>query len=103
MACECLNTVSTSNVPELRQKVQSKIRERVKVTFAEASQAPETNVFWSGERESDITSPVWPAKVVTCCPVSMSHRTLKKIKLFLLRKSTGMMTYQDMSPLEVRI
>ena len=34
-------------------------------TLAEASQAPETKVFWSGERERDITSPVWPAKVVT--------------------------------------
>ena len=47
------------------------------LTLAEASQAPDTKVFWSGERERDMTSPVWPAKVVTCWPVSMSHKTLK--------------------------
>ena len=36
------------------------------VTLADASQAPETKVFWSGERDNDMTSPVWPANVVTC-------------------------------------
>ena len=76
----------------------------MKITLAEASQAPETKVFWSGESESDMTSPVWPAKVVTCCPVSMSHRTLQRrhsVIMFCL--SSHGSTHQDMSPLEVRI
>ena len=46
-------------------------------TFAEASHAPETKVRISGERERDMTSPVWPVYVVHCCPVSMSQSALK--------------------------
>lgn len=46
-------------------------------SFAEASQAPETNSLVSGARERLMTSPVWPANVVVCWPVSMSHRALK--------------------------
>ena len=46
------------------------------VTFAEASQAPETKVRMSGASESDITSPVGPVKAVHCWPVSMSHSAL---------------------------
>lgn len=46
-------------------------------SLAEASQAPETNKRASGARDRDITSPVWPANVVVCCPVSMSQRALQ--------------------------
>lgn len=35
---------------------------------------PDTNVRISGDRDSDITSPVCPKKEATCCPVSISHR-----------------------------
>jgi len=45
--------------------------------LADASQAPDTNVLMSGDRERLITSPVWPLNEVVCCPVSMSHRALK--------------------------
>lgn len=45
-------------------------------SLAEASQAPETNILVSGARDRLITSPVWPANVVVCWPVSMSHRAL---------------------------
>merc|ERR1712241_1390317 len=47
---------------------------RMSHSLADASQAPDTKVRMSGERERDITSPVWPVYVVDCCPVSMSHR-----------------------------
>lgn len=47
-------------------------------SFAEASQAPETNSLVSGARDRLMTSPVWPANVVVCWPVSMSHRALKE-------------------------
>ena len=30
------------------------------ITLADASQAPDTKVRMSGERERDMTSPVWP-------------------------------------------
>ena len=46
------------------------------LTFAEASQAPETKEFWSGPRDTLITSPVWPLKLSTCSPDSTSHRAL---------------------------
>ena len=36
---------------------QKKIRQ---ITLADASQAPDTKVRMSGERERDMTSPVWP-------------------------------------------
>lgn len=49
---------------------------RMSQSLAEASQAPETKVRLSGERERLITSPVWPVKPVVCCPVSMSQRPL---------------------------
>ena len=42
-------------------------------TLAEASQAPDTKVLWSGLRLRDMTSPVWPAYTATCWPVSTSH------------------------------
>lgn len=48
------------------------------VTFADASQAPDTNVRMSGERDKLMTSPVWPVNDVVCWPVSMSHKALKK-------------------------
>ena len=48
-----------------------------KDTFADASQAPETKDLLSGDNDKLITSPVWPANVVVCCPVSMSQRALK--------------------------
>ena len=47
-------------------------------TLAEASQAPDTNVRISGDRERDITSPVCPVNDVVCCPVSMSQRALQE-------------------------
>ena len=50
---------------------------KYKDTLADASHAPETKVFWSGDKERDMTSPVWPPNDVTCCPVSMSHKTLE--------------------------
>lgn len=46
-------------------------------SLAEASQAPDTNILVSGARDRLITSPVWPANVVVCWPVSMSHRALQ--------------------------
>ena len=45
-------------------------------TLAEASQAPDTNVFWSGPRDTLMTSPVCPLKVRVCWLLSMSHRAL---------------------------
>lgn len=80
-------------------------------TFAEASHAPETKVRISGERERDMTSPVWPVYVVHCCPVSMSQSALKKLKrevaVTWLQMFRGMMlvksTHQVMSPLLVTI
>ena len=41
---------------EKDKEIGTEIKSRF--TLAEASQAPETNVLWSGERERDITSPV---------------------------------------------
>jgi hypothetical protein len=52
------------------------------LTFAEASQAPDTKVLMSGESDRDMTSPVCPMNGVHCCPVSMSHSALyRKITL----------------------
>lgn len=45
-------------------------------SFAEASQAPETKEFISGESDKLITSPVCPTKSLTCWPVSISHSAL---------------------------
>ena len=45
--------------------------------MAEASQAPETKVFWSGPIERLMTSPVCPLKVNVGCPDSMSHSALR--------------------------
>ena len=45
-------------------------------SLADASHAPDTNSRVSGARDRLITSPVCPAKVVVCWPVSMSHRAL---------------------------
>ena len=42
-------------------------------TLAEASHAPDTKVLWSGLRERNMTSPVWPAYIVICWPVSTSQ------------------------------
>lgn len=47
------------------------------LTFAEASQAPDTNILWSGETAKLITSPVWPLNAVVCWPVSISHKALQ--------------------------
>jgi len=47
------------------------------LTLAEASQAPETKVFWSGPIERLMTSPVWPLNVTVGCPDSMSHSELR--------------------------
>lgn len=46
------------------------------LTFAEASQAPDTNVLISGAKERLITSPVWPPKEVIWFPVSIFHNAL---------------------------
>ncbi|CAG9135121.1 unnamed protein product [Plutella xylostella] len=45
-------------------------------SLADASQAPDTKVRWSGARERDITSPVCPVNCPHCWPVSMSQRAL---------------------------
>lgn len=50
---------------------------RTSQSLAEASQAPDTNSLVSGARDRLITSPVWPANVVVCWPVSMSQRALR--------------------------
>ena len=47
------------------------------LTLAEASQAPETKVFWSGPIERLMTSPVCPLNVTVGCPDSMSHSELR--------------------------
>ena len=73
-------------------------------TLADASQAPDTKVRMSGERERDITSPVWPVYVVDCCPVSMSQRALKWIMCEMIcHEDQGSQSYQVMSPLLVTI
>ena len=64
---------------------------RMSQSFAEASQAPETKVRLSGERERLMTSPVCPVKPVVCCPVSMSQRPLQDRKI----RGTVLM-YDDM-------
>lgn len=38
-----------------------------------ASQAPETNMFLSGERDRDMTSPVWSLNSSDLMPASISH------------------------------
>lgn len=48
------------------------------LTLAEASQAPETKVFWSGPIERLMTSPVCPLNVTVGCPDSMSHSELRE-------------------------
>lgn len=50
---------------------------RTSQSLAEASQAPETNNRESGAKDKLMTSPVWPAKVVVCWPVSMSQSALQ--------------------------
>ena len=84
-------------------------------TLADESQAPDTNEFWSGPSETLITSPVCPAKVIVCCPDSISQSPLKGEKNFwcnahLLSLSLSLspslsciLTNQVMSPDEVRI
>lgn len=47
-------------------------------SLIEASQAPDTKVCWSGERDRLMTSPVWPEKTVVCWLVSISHSALGK-------------------------
>jgi hypothetical protein len=89
---ESLATHSVANVPKLKIR-QNKKRQlwsnkqtaesNKKLTLAEASQAPDTNVRISGERERDMTSPVCPVKDVVCCPVSMSHRALRDNQILL--------------------
>lgn len=49
---------------------------RTSQSLAEASQAPETNNRESGYKDKLMTSPVWPANVVVCWPVSMSQSAL---------------------------
>lgn len=50
---------------------------RISQSLAEASQAPETNNRESGARDRLMTSPVCPANVVVCWPVSMSQSALQ--------------------------
>lgn len=50
---------------------------RISQSLAEASQAPETNNRESGARDRLMTSPVCPANVVVCWPVSMSQSALE--------------------------
>lgn len=52
-----------------------------RLTLAEASQAPDTNVLMSGESDKLMTSPVWPVNDVVCWPVSMSHKALENNKI----------------------
>lgn len=54
-----------------------KFKKNATRTLAEASQAPDTNVRISGDKERDMTSPVCPVNDVVCCPVSMSHKALR--------------------------
>lgn len=49
---------------------------RTSQSLAEASQAPETNNLESGASDRLMTSPVCPANVVVCWPVSMSQSAL---------------------------
>lgn len=49
---------------------------RMSHSLTDASQAPETKVRMLGDRERDMTSPLWPVNAVVCWPVSMSHRAL---------------------------
>lgn len=51
---------------------------RTSQSLAEASQAPETNNRESGYKDKLMTSPVWPANVVVCWPVSMSQSALER-------------------------
>lgn len=84
MSRKGLSTLSWPNIPQLDSKYK-----RVKLasvwakaqhtcTLAVASQAPDTNVFWSGPSERLITSPVWPSNLVTSWPDSISHRALRR-------------------------
>lgn len=45
-------------------------------SLTEASQAPDTKVRRSGDRDRLMTSPLWPEKTVVCWLVSMSHSAL---------------------------
>lgn len=54
------------------------IPSRISHSLADASQAPEMNVWPSDDKASDITSPVCPTNFVTCRPVSMSQSALKR-------------------------
>ena len=80
MAGKCLFTHAFSYVPQLVKKKErnDQIDRSLPITLAEASHAPETNVFMSGDIERDITSPVCPWKLVVCWPVSISHRALEE-------------------------
>lgn len=53
---------------------------RTSQSLAEASQAPETNNRASGANDRLMTSPVCPANVVVCWPVSMSQSALQYVK-----------------------
>lgn len=59
-------------------KVCRHMLSRTSHSLMEASQAPDTKVRMSGDRDKDMTSPLWPVKVVVCWPVSMSHRALER-------------------------
>lgn len=60
-------------------------------SLTEASQAPDTKVRRSGDRERLMTSPLWPEKTVVCWLVSMSHSALgqraQTLDTYRLRKS----------------
>lgn len=80
---------------------------RISQSLAEASQAPETNNRESGARDRLMTSPVCPANVVVCWPVSMSQSALEKANrpsgnqrlAFLQQLRSGKHgTYQVVSP-----
>lgn len=57
-------------------KVCRHMLSRMSHSFAEASQAPETKVRRSGDRDRLMTSPLWPENTVVCWLVSMSHSAL---------------------------
>ena len=68
-----INLPSPSKSKCIRKRINYFVR---LFTLAEASQAPETKVRISGDRDNDMTSPVCPVKDVVCWPVSMSHSAL---------------------------
>lgn len=79
---------------------------RTSQSLAEASQAPETNNRVSGANDRLMTSPVCPANVVVCWPVSMSQSALQirihnqdnRLFHFLQCSYSNPFTYQVVSP-----